>query len=99
MTGGLKNVRHTFIKSLPAKPLVISTSVFYFSEDDMPPLPVVKQHGLYYFKHPTGFSSAVTVQGRRHYASDYKQHAGVDVPDDVTPIEPGESEFARQMGW
>lgn len=40
MTGGLKNVRHTFIKSLPAKPLVISTSVFCFTEGNM-----TNQHG------------------------------------------------------
>jgi hypothetical protein len=56
--------------------------------------------GFYSFCHPNGrFSSAVTVAGRRHYAKDYKQFAGVDVPDDVTSIEPGDNEYARQMGW
>ena len=65
----------------------------------MPPLPVALQHGRYVFVHPHGYSNAVTVNGRRHYARDYKEFAGVDVADDMTPVEPGESEFARQMGW
>ena len=65
----------------------------------MPPLPVIKQHGRYVFVHPHGYSNAVTVNSRRHYARDYKQFAGVDVADGMTPVEPGESEFARQMGW
>ena len=65
----------------------------------MPPLPVLKQHGHYVFVHSNGYSNAVTVNSRRHYARDYKQFAGVDVADGMTPVEPGESEFARQMGW
>ena len=65
----------------------------------MPPLPVIKQHGRYVFVHQHGYSNAVTVNGRRHYARDYKQFAGVDVADDMTPVELSEREFARLMGW
>ena len=65
----------------------------------MPPLPVTLQHGHYVFVHQNGYSNAVTVNGRRHYARDYKQFAGVDVADDMTPVELSEREFVRQMGW
>lgn len=66
----------------------------------MPPLPVVKLHGFYYFRHCDGRTShAVTVAGKLHRASDYKQHAGVNVPSDATPIEPGDTEYVRLMGW
>ena len=71
-----------------------------FEDKTMPPLPVEKQNGFYVFCHPNGrFSNAVTVNGRRHYASDYKQFAGVNVPDDIKPIEPTDSEYLRLMGW
>ena len=65
----------------------------------MPPLPVALQHGRYVFVHPHGYSNAVTVNGRRHYARDYKQFAGVDVADDMTPVEPSGREFVEAMGW
>ncbi len=67
----------------------------------MPPLPVKKDTmGFYVFCHPNGrFSSAVTVNGRQHYARDYKQFASVNVPDDMIPIEPTDNEYAAAMGW
>ena len=66
----------------------------------MPPLPVIKQNGFYVFCHPNGrFSNAITVNGRRHYARDYKAFAGVNVPDDMRPMEPTDSEYLRLMGW
>jgi hypothetical protein len=65
----------------------------------MPPLPVERDlMGFWVFCHPDGyFSTAVMVGSVRHYARDYKQYAGVAV--DVTPIEPGELDFAAAMGW
>ena len=65
----------------------------------MPPLPVVKQHGRYVFVHPNGYSNAVMANGRRHYASDYKEYAGVMSSATSTPVEPSEREFVEAMGW
>jgi hypothetical protein len=67
----------------------------------MPPLPVIRDRmGFYMFVHIDGrFSHAVTVNGQLVYAKDYKQYAGVAVPDDTAPIEPGEYEFVQAMGW
>jgi len=67
----------------------------------MPPLPVKRDHmGFYCFCHANGrFSRAVKVGNELRYAADYKQFTGVNVPDDMTPIEPLDNEFAAAMGW
>lgn len=69
--------------------------------NDNPPLPVIiDRMGCPAFAHPDGrFSAAVKVDGVRYFARDYR-HTAVDAGElEMGPVEPGDGEFARAMGW